>query len=239
MREAFIQCRRTYKQFLETKEKEYFEKLKLQSRSLEKDNSKQFWNITKHLQNDNNVNIQNPVEYETWEKYFKQLYSSEPQGNKFIHQSTNQEPFQNHDAEAIDQIINRVITVNEIKQAIGKLKKGKAAEEDSIINEVLKIGEFCLQNQSQNWSRNLLVVIHKGGAKDDPDNCREISISFCLSKLCSTVLYLRVLEVNESFSLINDKQIGFLKGNRTSDHVLLIDIIIHETVQKCKERLFV
>ena len=184
----------------ETREKEYFEKLKQLQLNLEKDNPKQFWNIIKNLQNDNNVNIQNPIEYETWEKYLKQLYSSEPQGNKFMHQSTNQEPFQNHDAEAIDQIINRVITVNEVKQAIRTLKKGKAAGEDSIINEVLKIGEFCLTepitkllililssgNYPSNWSRNLFVVIHKDGAKDDPDNYRGISISSCLSKLCST-----------------------------------------------------
>ena len=86
---------------------------------------------------------------------------------------------------------------------------------------------------------DIFVVRHKGGAKDDPDNYRGISISSCLSKLCSTVLYLRVLEVNESFSLINNKQIGFLKGNKTSDHILLIDTIIHEIVHKCKQRLFV
>ena len=72
------------------------------------------------------------------------MYRSEPQGNKFIRQSTNQEPFQNHDAEAIDQIINRFITVNQVKQAIKKLKKGQPAGEDSIIDEVLKISEFCI-----------------------------------------------------------------------------------------------
>ena len=45
-------------------------------------------------------------------------------------------------AEAIDQIINRVITINEVKKAIKKLKKGKAAAEDSIINEYLKLVSF-------------------------------------------------------------------------------------------------
>ena len=85
----------------------------------------------------------------------------------------------------------------------------------------------------------MLVVIHKGGAKDDPDSYRGISVNSCLFKLYSTVLYLRVLEVNESFSLINNKQIGFLKGYRTSDHILLIDTFIHEILHKCKQRLFV
>ena len=118
--------------------------MKSQLRNLEKDNPKQFWNIIENLQNDNNVNVQSPIKYETWGKYLKQLYSCEPQSNKYLHQYTNQEPFQNHDAEAIDQTINCVITVHEVKQAIKKLKKGKAAGEDSIINEVLKIGEFCL-----------------------------------------------------------------------------------------------
>ena len=148
LRKAFIQCRRTCKQFLKTTEKEYFGKLKLQLRNLEKDNPKQFWNIIKNLQNDNNVNIKTQLNMRHG-KYLKQLYSSEPQGNKFIQQSTNQEPFQNHDAEAIDQIINRVITVNEVKQAIRKVKNGKAVGEDSIINEVLKLVSFVWQNQSQ------------------------------------------------------------------------------------------
>ena len=98
---------------------------------------------------------------------------------------------------------------------------------------------FSSGNYPSNWSRNSLVVIYKGGAKNDPDNYRGISNSSCLSKLCSTVLYLRALEVNESFSFINDKQIGLLKGNRTSDHILLIDTIIYDIVHKCKQRLFV
>ena len=41
------------------------------------------------------------------------------------------------------------------------------------------------------------LLQYKGGAKDDNDNYRGISTSSCLSKLYSTVLYLRVLEVNE------------------------------------------
>ena len=37
----------------------------------------------------------------------------------------------------------------------------------------------------------------------------------------------------------SNNQIGFLKGHRTADHVLLTDTIIHEIVHKRRKRLFV
>ena len=58
---------------------------------------------------------------------------------------------------------------------------------------------------------------------NDPDNYRGISISSCLSKLFSSVLYFRILEANDKFSSISNNHIGFLNGHRTADHVLLID----------------
>ena len=81
--------------------------------------------------------------------------------------------------------------------------------------------------------------MYKGGGSDDPDNYRGISIGSCLAKLYSTVLYLRILDVNEKFQLINNKQIGFLKGFRTADHLLVLDTIINEVVHKHRQKLFV
>ena len=68
---------------------------------------------------------------------------------------------------------------------------------------------------------------------------RGISIGSCLAKLYSTVLYLRILEVNENFQLINNKQIGFLKRFTTADHFLVLDTIINEVVHKHRQKLFV
>ena len=53
------------------------------------------------------------------------------------------------------------------------------------------------------------------------------------------MLYFRILEVNENFSLLRNNQIGFLKGYRTADHVLLIDTVINEIVHRQRKRLFV
>ena len=68
---------------------------------------------------------------------------------------------------------------------------------------------------------------------------RGISIGSCLAKLYSTVLYLRILEVNENFQQINNKQIGFLKRFTTADHFLVLDTIINEVVHKHRQELFV
>ena len=133
------------------------------------------------------------------------------------------------------------------------MKNGKSAGEDNIVNEVLKIGEFCLvelivklmnlilesEKYPLKWTRNLPITLHKGGLTDKPDNYRGISISSCLSKLFSTVLYFRILEVNENFSLLSNNQIRFLKGYRTADHVLLIDTVINEIVHRQRKYLFV
>ena len=88
------------------------------------------------------------------------------------------------------------------------------------------------------WTRNLLIILHKRGLPDKPDNYRGISISSCLSKLFITVLYFRILEVNENFSLLSNNQIGFLKGFRTADHVLLIDTVINEVVHRHRKVCF-
>ena len=53
------------------------------------------------------------------------------------------------------------------------------------------------------------------------------------------MLYFRILEINENFSLLSNNQIGFLKGFRTADHVLLIDTVINEVVHRHRKRLFV
>ena len=200
VRRAFIQCRRQYKKLLKHKEKEYLNKLKEQLRNLEHKNPKQFWAIIKTLQGQNTLNSKNPIDYDIWLNYFRKLYavdSADQDTETVDNVPTNSESFQNHETDAISLIINKVVTSSEVIKAIKKLKNGKAAGEDTIINEVLKTGEFCLVDpivkllnliiQSEKypakWARKLLITLHKGGLTDDPDNYRGISISSCLSKL--------------------------------------------------------
>ena len=243
-----------YRRLLKLKEKEYFRKLKAGLKNLEHNNPKQFWSIIKSLQKDNNIVYRNPIDNKTWQDYFNKLYQENSKDTDVsMDTSTNSSTCYNHEDVAIDEIINKKITGSEVKKAIRKLKNGKSAGEDNILNEVLKAGEFCLvdplvklmnlifesEKYPLKWTRNLLITLHKGGLPDKPDNYRGISISSCLSKLFSTVLYFSILEVNENFSLLSNNQIRFLKGFRTADHVLLIDTVINEVVHRHRKRLFV
>ena len=106
---------------------------------------------------------------------------------------------------------------------------------------ITKLMNLIIESEKypSSWCRNILVTSYKGGGNDDPDNYRGISIGSCLAKLYSTIFYHRILEVNDNVGLINNKQIGFLKGFRTADHLLVIDTIINEVVHKKKKKLFV
>ena len=149
--------------------------------------------------------------------------------------------------------MNKIITFREVRKAIKKLKTGRSAGKEKILNECFRVLKPCLvlpitklfnlildtEKYPSAWCINLLVTLYKGGGSNDPDNYRGISIGSCLAKLYRTVLYLRILEVNEKFQLITNKQIGFLKGFRTADHLLVLDTIINEVVHKHRQKLFV
>ena len=133
-----------------------------------------------------------------------------------------------------------------MRKAIKKLKTGKSAGEDKILNECLRVIEPCLAlpiaklfnlildsgKYPSLLCRNLLITLYTGGGKDE-------SIGSCLAKLYNTVLYFRILEVNEKIQLINNKQIGFLKGFRTADYLLVLDTIINEVGHRQRQNCFV
>ena len=108
-----------------------------------------------------------------------------------------------------------------------------------IFNELLKAGSKILLTPLEKlfnllftshkypyiWCRNLLVSIFKGGDSYNPDDYRGIAISSCLSKLYGSILNKRLESAIKKFSLLSDKQIGFIGGFRTSDHIFVDQIV--------------
>ncbi len=81
-------------------------------------------------------------------------------------------------------IINDLITIEEVNSGIKSLKSGKASSIDMISNEILKsldcdhrsvlrdIFNACFSNGIYPWNSSVISPLHKKGNKSDPDNYR-------------------------------------------------------------------
>ena len=152
----------------------------------------------------------------------------------------------------LHKMLNKIFTVKEVLLAIDNLKNGKAPGEDRILNEMLKAGKITLADslckifnlvfESEKypyiWSINLLVPVFKGGISDNPDNYGGISISSCVGKLYSSVLYNRLIDAIEKFGLLSNNQIGFLKGYMTTDHSFIINSLANHFTKIMKKDLY-
>ena len=143
----------------------------------------------------------------------------------------------NSENELSDQILNKVITTDEITLSIKSLRQGKSSSDDMICNEFLKylhqdgvrvlckLYNKCLDTGTYPWNNNIITPLHKKGCKSNPDNYRAVAVSSAIGKLFSTVLLDRIV----TFKSVNNpdpiNQLGFSKGAQTYDHVLTLSTI--------------
>ena len=104
----------------------------------------------------------------------------------------------------------------------------------SYFNHLFNISLFPEQ-----WSKALLVPIHKKGSINDPDNYRGISLLSNLSK-CYTYILNKRLEVwAESQGKLVEEQGGFRKGRSTVDHIFVMISMVEKALAKSKGKLYV
>ena len=63
-------------------------------------------------------------------------------------------------------------------------------------------------------------------------------MSSCLGKFFSSILNQRLLKFAENKDLIHPSQIGFLKSNRTSDHILTLRTLIEKYSHYHKQKVY-
>ena len=144
------------------------------------------------------------------------------------------------------------INKEEFENSIFKAKKGKAVGMDavnlelviefhklypdflpSLFNSILQAGIF-----PQSWSTALVVLIHKKGCKSDLSNYRGISLLSSLAKIFCSILNERISTWAEENSILNDSQLGFRRGNRTSDALTILHNLINEYCHKKQKPIF-
>ena len=77
------------------------------------------------------------------------------------------------------------------------------------------------------WAEEYIVPIYKSGGHFDPENYWEICISSCLGKFFTLILNSRFNTFLERCNTSNECQIGFRRGFRTSDHILVLRTLIN------------
>ena len=94
-----------------------------------------------------------------------------------------------------------------------------------IFNGILVNGQF-----PKSWRISTLTVLHKKGDKCNPKNYRGIAVSSNLCKLFCLILHNRLTNFTNTTNIIPREQIGFQKGARTQDHILVLKTVIDKYI---------
>ena len=90
----------------------------------------------------------------------------------------------------------------------------------------------------EKWNTSLIFPLHKKGSKTDPDNYRGISLLSCFSKYFLAILNQRLTKFTTENKILSGGQLGFLKGCRTSDALLILHNLIDYYCKKRKKHIF-
>ena len=132
--------------------------------------------------------------------------------------------------------LDNEITECEVRQAIKKLKAGKATGLDEKPGEFLKIAEpiitpfltklfnkiFQTGHYPFAWTRSVIVPLLKKGDATNLENYRGISLLSVVSKVFTSILNQRLYEWAEKEEKISEEQAGFRKHYSTVDHIFTL-----------------
>lgn len=239
-------ARKKFKSLINKKKTLFKHKLYSQMDELHNRNSREFWSLFNKLKGlDKNKSSENPISNKVWVEHFTSLLNDVPEKIESSFNDFMDDFICSHKNDTFNEL-NFMITSEEISLALSKLKNGKAAGIDCITNEMLKAGHSVLLpvlhklfNKilstgcfPDSWRCNLLQPLHKKGDKCNASNYRGIAIGSCVCKLFCSVLNTRLSNFSDKNNLVPKCQIGYKKGSRTSDHVLVLKSLIDRFVNK-------
>jgi hypothetical protein len=197
--------------------------------------TKSFWGeVKKHRKRSG---VLNDISKESWLQHFEKVFN---EGTRIAEGHTAD------DIESADDILDVDITQLEVKKAIQHLKTGKAPGADNILAEMIKFAESHILNYlteyfnkifsagyfPEEWSKAIIVPLHKKGDRNNPDNYRGISLLSVLSKVFTNILNGRLTKWCEENSVINDVQAGFRRGRSTIDHIFTLNAAVEKHLLK-------
>ena len=173
--------------------------------------------------------IKNQIKAEEWFEHFKCLLENDNINNP------DNLVFED-DVDVHDMEFNQPITLQEVVNAINKLKIKKAAGPDGIIAEILKyscnkIAPFFVSFFNalfdrgifpESWSESIIIPLYKKGDINCPNNYRGITLSNVSSKVYCSIINKRLQTWVESNNVTGEFQAGFKRGYSTIDHIFTL-----------------
>ena len=222
-----------YKKEIQKVANDHKTKLVSEIKFSKKNDSRKFWAILNSKKKD-----KHPVSIQQLLDHFKEV-SVGPADN-FSLDSIN-DPVTPTLRDLDTNPLNKRFTEDEVKTQILKLKNGKAAGNDRIINEYMKHSVSVLMplylylfnrvldegQVPEDWLIGLIIPLYKNkGDKTDCNNYRGITLLSCFGKLFTAILNTRLYNFCEQNNLISEMQAGFRSGYSTLDHLYLVQSMI-------------
>ena len=149
-----------------------------------------------------------------------------------------------------NEILDKEITMNEIKKHLNATKNGKSSGPDELASEMLKESEntlpilLLLFNQLLNnkdeipFAESWIVPVYKKGDKNVTSSYRPINLSSNVEKLLTKILNERLNQWLKENDVIHLSQTGFQKGSSTMNNIYIIKEIL-QIYKNSKHSLYI
>ncbi len=201
-----------------------------------------FWKEWKQMGDTNKTNdIPENADGKKWELYFKNLFKNNIQDEFTIPEAASK-------PSDINDPLNKPFSLDELNVTIDKLKNGKAADHDRLINEFLKAAPERIRKLllslintiyrttiiPKSWCLGMISPVHKDGSKENPDNFRGLCIGSALMKVLCIMMNKRLNIHCQENKLIDKNQIGFTSECGAPDHILTFKSLTNKYVNDQK-----
>jgi hypothetical protein len=241
LRAHYINERNIYQKMKQDKKKAYYSALL--ENIINAENPSKFWDSLNKFRPGKSAQT-NKIDNPTWEKFFTSVFKASD--------INEVEMLENETEEAVEDEMDRMITIEEMKIAIKKLGVKKAPGTDGIPNEIYKIIAtvdpqkllqllntlFETKDFPDEWTTSMIIPIFKKGDRDLPDNYRPISLICTGLKLLTSILSKRLATWIDKNNKISEYQTGFRSGTGTMEQVFTLMTIMQKKLQESGGKLY-
>ena len=245
-----------YKRIVQRNKRRYLDDVRYRLGQCTSKNPAVYWGMWKslkpHTVNNSSLTLD---DFETYFKtqitppnisYFEEKHMQE------IHNLMSMNDFNQIDNTISNEICNSIITEDEIRHHLSKLKNKKASGYDGFVGEFFKCAPsqmvpilnilfnsiFEKGEWPEKWATGLISPVHKKNSINSPDNYRKITVMPVIGKVLESILNARLAFKNIALELDDPCQFGFKQGCRTTDNIFILQSLL-ENQTRSRQSLWV